>query len=384
MAPLLDVLMTLLHWGAPGWAAALAAREELFVYARQALGAFAARHGERLLHTPGNPISLALTLDSLGRTGAPGSAGGPMGGAGGAQRGSAPGSADEPMREAGSAAREEPAKGESAVGASMTDRGRTDTGESSTSGGAGNEEEGMEPAMGGSADRGAELGGFAVGPEHASERALLGQALAGSAGAPASSRSAGAAEPLGPGRRPPPGAAEAHSRPGPQPASEHAAQECAAERGAPAEPLRMGAAGSSPAAQPPPEPHSRPGPQPASEVAAQESAAERGAPAESLPVGAAGSGPAAAQPPPVAYLGSMLFKRCVSGTRVVARGKRAEVAGHAFTGYGAHCDAYPHDYLTFAAALGTSRADVDAFVRRLEQCFAEFRARRGSAGSAST
>ena len=80
----------------------------------------------------------------------------------------------------------------------------------------------------------------------------------------------------------------------------------------------------------------------------------------------------------------MLFKRCVSGTRVVARGKHAEVAGHAFAGYGAHCDAYPHDYLTFAAALGTTRADVDAFVHRLEQCFAEFRARRGGAGSAGT
>ncbi|KAK9831899.1 hypothetical protein WJX81_006837 [Elliptochloris bilobata] len=156
MAPLLDVLMTLLHWGAPGWAAALAAREQLFWYAQEALDAFATRHGERLLRTPGNPISLALTLDTLG-----------------------------------------------------------------------------------------------------------------------------------------------------------------------------------------------------SQV-----------------------------PPPVAFLGSMLFKRCVSGTRVVARGKAAVVAGHSFVGYGAHCDAYPHDYLTFAAALGTTRADVDAFVRRLEQCFAEFRARRASAGGA--
>lgn len=58
----------------------------------------------------------------------------------------------------------------------------------------------------------------------------------------------------------------------------------------------------------------------------------------------------------------------------------AQVAGHSFAGYGAHCDAYPHDYLTFAAALGTTRGDVDAFLRRLEQCFAEFRARRAAAG----
>ena len=346
MAPLLDVLMTLLHWGAPGWAAALGAREELFHYAQHALSAFAERHGERLLHTPGNPISLALTLDSLGRAGPPGSAGGPMGGEDCLERGRVLGcgrpcgSAEGPAREASRGAGAEPGQGGSAVGASIYDRVRVGTGASSTPRGAGSGEEGVESAVGGSADGGSDLGSRAVGPERASECAVSGRVLvsASNAGAPASSRSAGASEPLDPGRRPLPGAAEAHPGPGPQPASE---------------------------------------------AAAQESAAERGAPAESLPAGAAGSGPAA-QPPQAAFLGSMLFKRCVSGTRVVARGQHAEVAGHAFAGYGAHCAAYPHDYLTFAAALGTTRADVDAFVRRLEQCFAEFRARRVSAGSATT
>lgn len=342
MAPLLDVLMTLLHWGVPGWAAALAAREELFQYAQQALSAFAERHGERLLHTPNNPISLALTLDSLGRAGSPGSAGGPMGDERCLERGSVSGcgrpcgSAEGPAHEASRAAGAEPGEGGSAVGASIYDRVRKGTDISSTLGGAGNGEEGMEPAVGGNVDMGSDVGSRALGPGHARECAAGGQALASNAGAPEGSRSAGAADPLDPGRRPP-DAAEAHPGPGLQPASEHAAQESAAERGAPAGPL---------------------------------------------PVGAAGSGPAA-QPPPAAFLGSMLFKRCVSGTRVVARGSRAEVAGHAFAGYGAHCDAYPHDYLTFAAALGTTRADVDAFVRRLEQCFAEFRARRGSGGSAT-
>lgn len=341
MAPLLDVLMTLLHWGVPGWAAALATREELFQYAAQALGVFAERHGERLLHTPGNPISLALTLDSLGRAGAPGSAGGRMGGEGCRERGSVPacgracGSAEGPMREEASAAGMKPGEGVSAMGGSDHDRVRRCTDTSSTPGGAGDGEECMESAAGGSADR--DLGSRALGPEHASECAVAGQPFANDAGAPDSSHDAGAAEPLSTESRPLPDAATAHPGPGPQPASEAAAHESSAEQGTPAGPLHVGAAGSGPAAQ----------------------------------------------PPPVAFLGSMLFKRCVSGTRVVARGQRAEVAGHAFAGYGAHCDAYPHDYLTFAAALGTARADVDAFVRRLEQCFAEFRARRGSAGTAT-
>ena len=73
------------------------------------------------------------------------------------------------------------------------------------------------------------------------------------------------------------------------------------------------------------------------------------------------------------FLGSMLFKRAVSGCRVVARGKEQSVAGHCFTGYGAHCDAYPCDYLTFAAALGTTEEDVNEFLRRLNLCIKEFK-----------
>ena len=201
MAPLLDVLMTLLHWGAPGWAAALAAREELLQYARQALGAFAERHGERLLHTPGNPISLALTLDSLGRAGAPGDAGGLLGGEGCLERGNVPGcgSAEASAHEAGSAGGAELGMGMPAMGEKACDRVRTGTNAVSSAGGAGDGEEGMEPAVGGSVDRGIDAGSCAVGPERASECAAAGRAPASSAGAPASSRSAGAAEPLDPG-----------------------------------------------------------------------------------------------------------------------------------------------------------------------------------------
>lgn len=91
----------------------------------------------------------------------------------------------------------------------------------------------------------------------------------------------------------------------------------------------------------------------------------------------------------------MLFSRCVSGTRAVPRGKRLEVGGIVFEGYGAHHDrcavrprieslasltgavgrSYPHPYLTAAAALGTTHADIDAFCARLRKCFADARKR---------
>ncbi|GMH40742.1 hypothetical protein BSKO_08646 [Bryopsis sp. KO-2023] len=79
----------------------------------------------------------------------------------------------------------------------------------------------------------------------------------------------------------------------------------------------------------------------------------------------------------VTYFGSMLWSRCVSGTRVVARGKRQSVAGVEFDGYGAHHDTYPCDYMTAAASLGTARSDVDEFVSRLSKCFKEWRKQKG-------
>jgi O-phospho-L-seryl-tRNASec:L-selenocysteinyl-tRNA synthase len=75
----------------------------------------------------------------------------------------------------------------------------------------------------------------------------------------------------------------------------------------------------------------------------------------------------------VSFFGSMLFSRAVSGTRVVAPGKTQEVGGIAFEGFGASCDAYPVPYFTAAAALGTTRGDVDAFCVRLGKAFTDFR-----------
>ena len=55
-----------------GWQRMLQQREELLLYARRRLAAFAAQHQLRLLHTPGNPISTALALgDTWGHPGMP-------------------------------------------------------------------------------------------------------------------------------------------------------------------------------------------------------------------------------------------------------------------------------------------------------------------------
>lgn len=65
IAPSLDVLITLLSLGESGWLEKLAEREDTFEYMRTELQKTVAKHGERLLETPGNPISMGVTLSSL-------------------------------------------------------------------------------------------------------------------------------------------------------------------------------------------------------------------------------------------------------------------------------------------------------------------------------
>lgn len=72
----------------------------------------------------------------------------------------------------------------------------------------------------------------------------------------------------------------------------------------------------------------------------------------------------------------MLFTRCVSGTRVVARGQRKSVAGVEFEGYGASVKGYPHDYLTAACALGLSSAELDEFLVRLDKTIRKVKGKR--------
>ncbi|KAM9827825.1 O-phosphoseryl-tRNA(Sec) selenium transferase [Neosynchiropus ocellatus] len=64
-SPSLDVLITLLTLGASGYKKLMAERKEMYSFLLEELKILAAAHGERLLHTPHNPISLAMSLESL-------------------------------------------------------------------------------------------------------------------------------------------------------------------------------------------------------------------------------------------------------------------------------------------------------------------------------
>ncbi|XP_005068833.1 O-phosphoseryl-tRNA(Sec) selenium transferase isoform X1 [Mesocricetus auratus] len=65
-SPSLDVLITLLSLGCNGYKKLLKERKEMFVYLSTELKKLAEAHNERLLQTPHNPISLAMTLRTLG------------------------------------------------------------------------------------------------------------------------------------------------------------------------------------------------------------------------------------------------------------------------------------------------------------------------------
>jgi len=70
--------------------------------------------------------------------------------------------------------------------------------------------------------------------------------------------------------------------------------------------------------------------------------------------------------------GSMLFTRCVSGTRVVALDLTPkDIGGHAFVGWGASCDAYPMPYFTVACALGACDAELAEFLEKLDRAFGQ-------------
>ncbi|CAH0382722.1 unnamed protein product [Bemisia tabaci] len=77
----------------------------------------------------------------------------------------------------------------------------------------------------------------------------------------------------------------------------------------------------------------------------------------------------------VSMLGSMLYLRCVSGTRVVSSIDHKEVATYKFDGWGAHHNNYPNAYLTAAAALGMRKSDVDLFLYRLDKALNKLKGR---------
>jgi O-phospho-L-seryl-tRNASec:L-selenocysteinyl-tRNA synthase len=67
VAPILDLFITLLQMGASGLRQLLQQRSACFSALQAALAACAAEQGERLLHTPHNPISLAITVSRMAR-----------------------------------------------------------------------------------------------------------------------------------------------------------------------------------------------------------------------------------------------------------------------------------------------------------------------------
>ncbi|GAB6019326.1 hypothetical protein CHUAL_000920 [Chamberlinius hualienensis] len=77
-------------------------------------------------------------------------------------------------------------------------------------------------------------------------------------------------------------------------------------------------------------------------------------------------------------LGSMLFTRYVSGTRVVPVDEIKTVAGFTFQGYGSHTNNYPSSYLTAAASIGATTGDIDLFIKRLDKVLGKWKSLPGS------
>mmetsp|Transcript_31927 Transcript_31927/g.95611 ORF Transcript_31927/g.95611 Transcript_31927/m.95611 type:complete len:394 (-) Transcript_31927:90-1271(-) len=78
----------------------------------------------------------------------------------------------------------------------------------------------------------------------------------------------------------------------------------------------------------------------------------------------------------VSYFGSILFMRCVSGTRVVPRGQDKKMGNDLFEGFGSSTSNFAHSYLTAACAIGVSEADIDEFSNRLGKAFKEYAAKK--------
>ncbi|XP_014788581.1 O-phosphoseryl-tRNA(Sec) selenium transferase [Octopus bimaculoides] len=75
----------------------------------------------------------------------------------------------------------------------------------------------------------------------------------------------------------------------------------------------------------------------------------------------------------VTEIGSMLFKRFVSGTRVIAKDSGTkEICKQSFVNFGAHYNNYPCSYLTAAASIGMTKTDADTFINRLDKVLAKF------------
>ena len=74
----------------------------------------------------------------------------------------------------------------------------------------------------------------------------------------------------------------------------------------------------------------------------------------------------------ITKFGSMLFTRCISGTRVVPRNETKTISGHEFKGFGSSHVTYPHAYMTAACAIGMSEGEMNEFFARLEKSWKDY------------
>lgn len=74
----------------------------------------------------------------------------------------------------------------------------------------------------------------------------------------------------------------------------------------------------------------------------------------------------------VSYLGSMLFSRFISGTRIGVPESKKTICNILFNGYGTHFDNYPFPYLNVACAIGIQQEEIDLFVEKLDKVFVAF------------
>lgn len=357
IGPALDVLITLLEWGSSGWTHALSQRDYVYKYAQKRLEELAAKHRERVLCTPHNPISLAMTLSTLGRfRSSPAQASCDVCGSPRPVPTAPDLASPTDVREGGTA--EERSAAGVPEGSSWREGVRMSIA-------------GMEQLVGPSWDA---RPGSAV-----PQGSLAVLASAKSRSAPPTPRvtSPYPADPAGDRaslRQAVPGAGGDGFLHGavPEEAGEplegaEAPQDQARDAGAdvPAREVPTGSTGADvPAAAPVPNAIG-PGapPWPAGE-GDDEVTKEPRLPKRQL-----------TSEYPVTFLGSMLFSRGVTGARVVAPGKPAQVVGITFNSYGAHCNDYPVPYVTMAAAIGMTVGDVDAFIGRLNQCMRELKAK---------
>uniref|UniRef100_A0A1A9VEI1 O-phosphoseryl-tRNA(Sec) selenium transferase n=1 Tax=Glossina austeni TaxID=7395 RepID=A0A1A9VEI1_GLOAU len=68
-------------------------------------------------------------------------------------------------------------------------------------------------------------------------------------------------------------------------------------------------------------------------------------------------------------LGSMLFTRGVSGTRIVIKACSKTIDGFEFADWGSHESNLDCAYLTAAVSIGLKQPEIDAFIHKLQQCW---------------